>query len=104
MGVWCRFDATPKGADDEAWYPPLDIDDIRAALDEIPTSDLPEWGEDWLHADYDYGDNLVSACIRTGLIDAKAWATVTFDGMDEPAYEDYYDERLRREGLPSIER
>lgn len=102
--VWCRFSTVPKVADGRAWYPPLDIDDIRPALDRIPIESLPEWGEDWNLTRYGGGDGIVSACEGAGLIDEREWQRVEFDGIDEYAYEDYYDWRLLKEGLPSIER
>lgn len=104
LGVWCRFSVVPKVTDGRAWYPPLDIDDIRPALDAISIRMLPKWGEDWLHMEYRCGKNIVVAVMNAGLIDADAWQSVEFDGIDEPAYEDYYDERARQEGLLPVER
>jgi len=104
LGVWCRFSAIPKATDDRNWYPPLDIDDIRPALDAMPIKLLPEWGEDWSHSAYRGGTGLVEAVKRAGLVDTEAWQDVEFDGIDEPAYEDYYDERARREGFLPVER
>ena len=104
LGVWCRFSAIPRATDGRSWYPPLDIDDIRPALDAMSIKLLPEWGEDWSHSAYRGGAELVEAIKQVGLVDVKAWQDIEFDGIDEPAYEDYYDERVRKEGLLPVER
>lgn len=106
--VWCRFGVVPAGAKagDHTWqYPPLDVDDISVALDGFPIDDLPEWGDDFSHVDYKpFLTELVSAIKQHGLIDGNAWGVIEFDGIDESAYEGYYDARLRHEGCLSVER
>lgn len=106
--VWCRFGVVPAGAKagDHTWqYPPLDVDDISVALDGFPIDELPEWGDDFSHVDYKpFLTELVSAIKQHGLIDDNAWGVIEFDGIDESAYEGYYDARLRHEGCLSVER
>lgn len=106
--VWCRFGVVPAGAKAGAhtWqYPPLDVADISVALDGFPIDELPEWGDDFSHVDYKpFLTELVSAIKQHGLIDGDAWEVIEFDGIDESAYEDYYDARLRHEGCLSVER
>lgn len=106
--VWCRFSVVPAGADagDHTWqYPSLDVDDISMALDGFPVDELPEWGDDFSYVDYEpFLAELIAALKQHGIIDGDAWEVIVFDGVDEPAYEDYYDTRLRHEGRLSIER
>lgn len=104
LPLWCRFDVVPAEPDGRDWWPPLDIDDIRPALDAIAVGDLPAYGEDFHHVRYGCGDGLVAAAKAVGLIDGDEWQKVSYDGIDESAYEDYYDARRSHEGLPAIER
>lgn len=107
FGVWCRFFVIPMETEDRYWYPMLEIDDIRPALDAMSIRLLPEWGSDWSHwshSEYRDGAELIKAIKQVGLVDVKAWQDIEFDDIDEHAYEDYYDERARKEGLPPVER
>lgn len=106
--VWCRFGVVPAGAKsgDHTWqYPSLDVDDISVALDGFPIDELPKWGDDFSHVDYKtFLAGLIAALKQHGIIDGDAWEVIEFDGIDESAYEGYYDTRLRHEGRLSIER
>jgi hypothetical protein len=102
MSVWCRFEVTPKTGERRPWHSTLEIDDISPALDMIPVRMLPEWGEDWSRDDYGCARRLVAMARGIGLISDGDWEQVRFDGIDESAYEEYYDEKCHREGLPYV--
>lgn len=106
--VSCRFSVVPADAEDNrhTWqYPPLDVDDISAALDEFSIDELPEWGDDLFHVDYEaLLMELIDVIKRHGIVDGSAWKVIEFDGVDGRSYEDYYDTRFWNERHVGIER
>ena len=70
---------------------------VRPALDEIAFGDLPEWGDEFSSGACDHGDELHLIARRIGIIETDD--ELTFDGIDEPAYEEYYDMRSQSEGV-----
>lgn len=95
--VWCRFGIVGDHTRS------IDAEDIRPALDEIALDDLPEWGDEFSDGACDHGNELHRIAKRLGIIKTGALA-LYFDGIDERAYEDYYDARGKAEGSLHVER
>lgn len=89
--VWVRFGVTG----DSRRY--IDVNDISPVLDEIAFGDLPEWGDEFHSGACDHGDELHRIAKRIGII--KTDDELIFDGIDEPAYEEYYDMRSQSAGV-----
>ena len=102
--VWCHFSAIPRATDGTGQRTQIVIDDILPEIDRLMFIKLPQWGAGWSQGAYRSGKNIVAVAMNAGLIDRDVWQDVEFEGIDETAYERYYDIRRKREHLPPVDR
>lgn len=102
-GIWCRFGGY-RHDEEPVLSTCIDVDS-QPVLDEMSLAELPEWGYGFFGERYDYGDALWHGALRLGIVRSpRPRSRMYLTDMDAQAYDEYYDERAREEGIPPVQR